>query len=231
LPPDPSQARRPPLTPRTPPAAARITGAAAAAGDAAEAEEFPPSSESATGAADSAPEEESGDGTDGTSTDPGVTPGVPATPDTTELGRGWRTPELAAAPATSGESFPLATDGDPLPDPADPDPRRPDPATDPATDPAADPWDARACLRAGDDVVAGVPGDEDDADDPVEPADPVVSANATGAHATAEPTPNATANAPTRPIWAATLRVADSVTVAAGRLYSMGCTRLAIERR
>jgi hypothetical protein len=159
-----------------------------------------------------------------------VTPGVSATPDTTELGRGWRTPELAAVPATSGESLPLAADGDPLPDPADPDPRQPDPATDPATDPV----DVRACLRAGDDVVAGVPddaGDDDADDDPVEPADPVVSANATGAHATAEPTPNATANAPTRPIWAATLRVADSVTVAARRLYSMGCTRLAGERR
>ena len=34
---------------------------------------------------------------------------------------------------------------------------------------------------------------------PVEPAEPVVSANATGTDAIAEPTPNATANAPTRP--------------------------------
>jgi hypothetical protein len=33
----------------------------------------------------------------------------------------------------------------------------------------------------------------------LDPADPVVSANATGKEATAEPTPNATANAPTRP--------------------------------
>ncbi|MGB6106566.1 MAG: hypothetical protein WBF86_01895, partial [Mycobacterium sp.] len=35
--------------------------------------------------------------------------------------------------------------------------------------------------------------------DPVDPPDPVVSANATGTAAIAEPTPNATANAPTRP--------------------------------
>jgi hypothetical protein len=38
---------------------------------------------------------------------------------------------------------------------------------------------------------------------PVEPAEPVVSANATGTDATAEPTPNATANAPTRPTYRA----------------------------
>jgi hypothetical protein len=39
--------------------------------------------------------------------------------------------------------------------------------------------------------------------DPVEPAEPVVSAKATGTDATAEPTPNATANAPTRPTYRA----------------------------
>jgi hypothetical protein len=44
--------------------------------------------------------------------------------------------------------------------------------------------------------------DPDDADDAseVDPGEPVVSANATGTDATAEPTPNATANAPTRPM-------------------------------
>ena len=36
--------------------------------------------------------------------------------------------------------------------------------------------------------------------DPVDPADPVVSANAIGTEAIADPTPNATASAPTRPI-------------------------------
>ena len=35
---------------------------------------------------------------------------------------------------------------------------------------------------------------------PADPAEPVVSANATGSEATAEPTPNATASAPTRPM-------------------------------
>lgn len=40
---------------------------------------------------------------------------------------------------------------------------------------------------------------EPEASEPVDPAEPVVSANATGTDATAEPTPNATANAPTRP--------------------------------
>lgn len=41
----------------------------------------------------------------------------------------------------------------------------------------------------------------DDESEPVDPADPVVSANATGIAATAEPTPNAIANAPTRPTY------------------------------
>lgn len=40
---------------------------------------------------------------------------------------------------------------------------------------------------------------DDDTDDPDEPAEPVVSANAAGIAVTAEPTPNATASAPTRP--------------------------------
>jgi hypothetical protein len=44
---------------------------------------------------------------------------------------------------------------------------------------------------------------ESDELDPVEPAEPVVSADATGTDATAEPTPNATANAPTRPTYRA----------------------------
>ena len=39
--------------------------------------------------------------------------------------------------------------------------------------------------------------------DPVEPAEPDVSANAAGIASAAEPTPSATASAPTRPICAA----------------------------
>jgi hypothetical protein len=42
------------------------------------------------------------------------------------------------------------------------------------------------------------PADES-ALDPVDPPEPVVSANANGIAAAAEPTPKATANAPTRP--------------------------------
>ena len=67
-------------------------------------------------------------------------------------------------------------------------------------DPAAEPRDARTGPRT-DDLADDLADDEadDESEDPVEPADPVVSANATGTDATAEPTPNATANAPTRP--------------------------------
>jgi hypothetical protein len=42
---------------------------------------------------------------------------------------------------------------------------------------------------------------ESEVSDPVDPAEPVVSANATGIDPIAEPTPNATANAPTRPTY------------------------------
>jgi hypothetical protein len=47
------------------------------------------------------------------------------------------------------------------------------------------------------------PADPDSALAPVEPADPVVSANATGTATIADPTPNATAKAPTRPTYRA----------------------------
>ena len=61
----------------------------------------------------------------------------------------------------------------------------------------------RVVPRAG--ALVDDPADTDtDADEsvpePVEPAEPVVSATATGTEAIAEPTPNATASAPTRPI-------------------------------
>ena len=47
------------------------------------------------------------------------------------------------------------------------------------------------------------PTDDDDSDalEPVDPDDPEVSANATGIAANPEPTPKATANAPTRPTY------------------------------
>jgi hypothetical protein len=60
----------------------------------------------------------------------------------------------------------------------------------------------RDVARAGDDVEAPSARDaESEAFDPVDPAEPVVSANATGIDPIAEPTPNATANAPTRPTY------------------------------
>ena len=43
----------------------------------------------------------------------------------------------------------------------------------------------------------------DPAPEPAAPGEPTSSANATGIAATAEPTPNATANAPTRPTYRA----------------------------
>ena len=94
-------------------------------------------------------------------------------------------------------------------------PRLPDPAEDPpAESPAAEPArPARAGPRDGAfvDSDAADPEPAESAElDPDDPAEPVVSANATGTDATAEPTPNATANAPTRPTNRAYPDVADS---------------------
>ena len=198
LPPEPNQPKRFPLTPCTPPAAARaaarMEGAAAAAGDATGADEPSPAptSESATGAIEFEPAAVSDAGIDGRSTVPGLIPAAPATPDTTELGRGCRTLEPAAAgPETPEESLPPVA-GDSLPEPEATPLRRPDPA--------AAPPGARTGPRTVGDLVAGADDEAvDESVEPAEPADPVVSANATGTDATAEPTPNATANAPTRP--------------------------------
>ena len=80
-------------------------------------------------------------------------------------------------------------------------------ASDPeATEPAsADPRPPARGPRAGEDFRDD-DDDEDDEDDeesaepdPLDPADPVVSANAIGSEPRPEPTPRATANAPTRP--------------------------------
>ena len=119
-------------------------------------------------------------------------PVAPATPDTTELGRGCRTLEPAAGPETPEESLPPVAD-DSLPEPEAAPPCRPDPA--------AAPPGARTGPRTVGDLVAGAEDEAEveESDDPDEPADPVVSANATGTDATAEPTPRATASAPTLP--------------------------------
>ena len=64
-----------------------------------------------------------------------------------------------------------------------------------------------------------------------EPADPVVSAKAIGIAATAEPTPRATANAPTRPTYRVTPAFGGSVDITARRTYSMARTRPRASRR
>lgn len=64
--------------------------------------------------------------------------------------------------------------------------------------------------------------------DPVDPADPVVSANATGIAtiaAVAEPTPNATARAPTRPTNLALPDLVDCIAAIAGLVCSIKRTR------
>lgn len=61
--------------------------------------------------------------------------------------------------------------------------------------------------------------------DPDEPPEPVVSAKATGIAATAEPTPNATANAPTRPTNPPAAPDPCSEAVTARREYSIPRTR------
>jgi hypothetical protein len=62
-------------------------------------------------------------------------------------------------------------------------------------EPACDPGrEERGAL-----FVAPLDGDESDDVDPVDPGEPLGSANAIGIATTAEPTPNATASAPTRP--------------------------------
>jgi hypothetical protein len=73
-----------------------------------------------------------------------------------------------------------------------------EPLREPApSEPSAAPPRPDRAPRAGADVDA--PADDASEPDPLDPAEPVVSANATGTATTADPTPNATANAPTRP--------------------------------
>ncbi|MFM9032701.1 MAG: hypothetical protein ACKOQ4_00125 [Mycobacterium sp.] len=61
----------------------------------------------------------------------------------------------------------------------------------------------RPSARADDDPEPADDSDDAVESEPVDPPDPVVSANAAGIAATAEPTPRATAKAPTRPTYRA----------------------------
>ena len=140
-----------------------------------------------------------------TSTLSASSPASSTTPATAELGRagcGFLTPPVPEA--LSSESPPPTDVGE---SPSDagftaPGARLPvsvDARPSAESETAGLPRSARAAPRDG--LVA------DDADDvsadPVEPAEPVVSASATGIDAAADPMPKATANAPTRPTYAA----------------------------
>ena len=209
-PPEANHANRFEPTPRTPPTAAAargavITGADAAAGahtagaDTAGADTATsaPVTESATVGAESLPPTgattDPRDGTDA-SAEPGLTPTEPGA--TTAPERRSR-----ALPADDpGPTPPLrppeeAATGDSFRDDS--------PPTSLLTEP---PRPARAGPRDGA-LVESDAADPEAAEsaelDPDDPPDPVVSANATGTDATAEPTPNATAKAPTRPTYAA----------------------------
>jgi hypothetical protein len=82
----------------------------------------------------------------------------------------------------------------------------------------------------------GVARDRVDDDDSstalaVEPSDPVLSAKANGSATTAEPTPNATASAPTRPTYDAITEEGDFPNSAGRRVLSFAGTRRPGERR
>jgi hypothetical protein len=79
--------------------------------------------------------------------------------------------------------------------------------------------------------VGAEPAESEPAESELDPPEPVVSANATGAGTTADPTPSTTANAPTRPTYRAYIDVPASVAVTARRRYSIPRTRPFDERR
>ena len=136
------------------------------------------------------------------------------TPATTDSGRPVRADELAEPGSLAAESRPPATAVESPSGAEGTDPRAPARAGTSAPADESDgsdesdpepPRPVRAAPRDGfvdpdpDDVVDAESDDAAESEDPVEPPDPVVSANATGTATTADPTPNATANAPTRP--------------------------------
>lgn len=145
-------------------------------------------------------------------------PSSPTSPNhaTTEL----PTDPDATRDATTGDSNPrrLLTAAAALPAT----PERPLRALAPAeaTGAVLSPRATRAGPRVAVFVEAADTDGESAAADPVDPAEPAVSANANGTDAIAEPTPNATANAPTRP----TYREYPAVPVTARRRYSIART-------
>ncbi len=103
----------------------------------------------------------------------------------------------------------------------------------PSPEALAAPPRARGAPREGAFVDADAPADESSALEPVEPAEPVVSAAANGTDTIAEPTPRATANAPTRPTYRAQPAVAEftSANGVDGRPDSIVRTNALVDRR
>jgi hypothetical protein len=133
-------------------------------------------------------------------------PVAPAIPGTTTSGRGWRARAPAATPGTliAGDSLPADVDSDEGPEVAlEVSGPRTSEQPQAALSPAVVAYDGLLpdAERAAPRVRAGGAPDPAgiDASADADPGAPVVSAAAIGTDAITEPTPSATANAPTRP--------------------------------
>ena len=232
-PPEANHANRFEPTPLTPPAAAAARGAVIT-GAAAAAEAATSTTGSATGTSESLADATESDnsgtdpatsGTRGVTTGASTTPGAegtttaPATPEREPRTREFTAPTPASTPAprAPGPRAPVAAESaveslsswEPTAElPCEPEPTAEPPRPDRAP-------------RAG--AAVDAPAADASDPDPLDPAEPVVSANATGTAATADPTPNATANAPTRPTTRANVDTVRSRS--APRPYSMVRTR------
>jgi len=224
LPPAPNHANTPAPTPRTPPDAAAARGAVRITGPAVAVAVGPASGDES--------DEEWPD--DGVTTEPESTP----TTDSEEAVAGVESRRMPRfTPAGTDTAEPgcgrglFAVRDSAVSDP--PSPRGPAGLFGPDAVTVEPPRD-RAAPREGALVDVGAePARESTVFEPVEPAEPVVSANATGIATNAEPTPNATANAPTRPTYRAQLEFAEpkSAPGAVGRSDSMARTHALAERR
>jgi hypothetical protein len=211
-PPAPNHESKLPLTPLTDPraVAALITGASAAAGPVNADTDTP---DSTAGAADVGESVSTGESFVGNATGSETSVSITARGDGADAGAGAEPldPLSTVVPSGAGvELFrrlgaelaaePPGTPERParVEEVAPSDEELSSEAADPAPGPE-DPRPLRAGLDLGEDFDAASDDDASAELDPVEPADPVVSANATGTDATADPTPNATASAPTRP--------------------------------
>ncbi len=215
LPPPPNHANTEPPRPLTrPDAAADITGGAATGvaftasttvGPAA-----PPSAvagESSTASTELVSTSRAWRGDTSTVSTLSTNPASPAAPATTDSGRPWRAADVEPAPGSLTAELRPSASADESPSDAEATssetraPARAGAFVEGSAESAPEPpRPVRTAPRAG--WVADDPDDPDasaESDDPVEPPDPVVSANATGTATTADPTPSATANAPTRP--------------------------------